>query len=130
MQWDDSLNAGFTTGKPWLKVNPNYVDIHVEKQINDSNSIFNYYRQLIQLRKEHQAIIDGTFTMYLKEDPNIFAYKRENEHESLIFVCNFYENEVDFTLDKEVEGYELILSNYMDCSSKLKPYEARVYLKK
>ena len=130
MQWDDSLNAGFTTGKPWLKVNPNYVDIHVEKQINDSNSIFNYYRQLIQLRKEHQVIIDGTFTMYLKEDPNIFAYKREDEQEALIFVCNFYENEVDFTLDKEVEGYELILSNYMDCGSKLKPYEARVYLTK
>ena len=130
MQWDDSLNAGFTTGKPWLKVNPNYVDIHVEKQINDSNSIFNYYRQLIQLRKEHQVIIDGTFTMYLKEDPNIFAYKRENAQEALIFVCNFYGQEVDFTLDKEVEGYELILSNYMDCGSKLKPYEARVYLKK
>ena len=130
MQWDDSLNAGFTTGKPWLKVNPNYVDINVEKQIDDSNSIFNYYRQLIQLRKKHQVIIDGSFTMYLKEDPNIFAYKRENAQEAMIVVCNFYENEVDFTLNKEVEGYELILSNYMDCGSKLKPYEARVYLKK
>src|SRR5699024_5776769 len=76
MQWDDSENAGFTTGTPWLKVNPNYREINAASQVNDPDSVFSFYRRLIALRKEYAAFVDGEFELLYAEDPDIFAYTR------------------------------------------------------
>lgn len=76
MQWNDGENAGFTDGKPWMKVNPNYKEINVSQQIGDENSIFNCYKELIRLRKNYPVFIEGDFRLLLAEDENIFVYTR------------------------------------------------------
>ena len=76
MQWDDTPNAGFTTGTPWIRVNPNYPFIHAAAQENDPNSVLNYYRALIRLRRENPVIVYGDYRLALPEDPQIFAYER------------------------------------------------------
>ncbi len=131
MQWDDSKNAGFTKGTPWLKVNPNYTDINVKAQRNDPDSVFSYYKALVKLRKEHEVFVDGTFKMYLPEDENIFAYERKNGNERMVVICNFYGTEIMCPLMDEVKGMDLILTNYKDTeeAGKLRPYEARLYIK-
>lgn len=132
MQWDASENAGFTTGTPWIKVNPNYTTINAASQVNDPDSIFSYYKKLVHLRKEYAVFVDGRFTMLLSEDENIFAYTRENEDSKLVVVCNFFDKTLPMPLKEEVEGMELLLGNYGEAKEAeiLKPYEARMYLKK
>ena len=76
MQWDSSEGAGFTKGKPWIKINPNYNNINVEDSLKDTNSIFYYYQKLIKLRKEHEVIVYGDVNLLLRDDENIFAYTR------------------------------------------------------
>ena len=132
MQWDASKNAGFTTGTPWIKVNPNYTTINAASQVNDPDSIFSYYKKLVHLRKEYAVFVDGRFTMFLPEDENIFAYTRENEDSKLVVVCNFFDKTLPMPLKEEVEGMELLLGNYGEAMEAeiLQPYEARMYLKK
>ncbi|ERI91566.1 oligo-1,6-glucosidase [Clostridiales bacterium oral taxon 876 str. F0540] len=133
MQWDTSENAGFTTGTPWLRVNPNYKEINTEKALRDKDSIFYYYQKLINLRKKHQVIVYGDINMLLEEDENIFAYTRKFENERILVVLNFFDKEVEFTIPTEFEinNAKVLISNYeihelMD-KFVLKPYEARVY---
>lgn len=83
MQWDDTENAGFTTGTPWIKVNPNYKTINAKSQTSDENSIFTYYKNLIAFRKEYPVFVDGDFEMLLEENEHLFAYKRTTEDEKL-----------------------------------------------
>ena len=132
MQWDTSENAGFTTGTPWIKVNPNYVEINAASQVKDPDSIFSYYKKLVQLRKDHEVFVDGRFTMLLAEDENIFAYTRENEDSKLLVVCNFFDKTLPMPLKGEAEGMELLLGNYGEAmeAEVLKPYEARMYFRK
>ncbi|GLC30823.1 glycoside hydrolase family 13 protein [Clostridium omnivorum] len=134
VQWDESENAGFTTGEPWIKVNPNYKEINIKSALEDKNSIFHYYQNLIKLRKEYDVIVYGDINLLYKNDENIFAYTRNLNDESILVILNFFEKEVEFKLPKEIEfkHYELLLSNYkvQDCginNISLKPYEARVY---
>lgn len=133
MQWDASENAGFTTGTPWLRVNPNYKEINTEKALRDKNSIFYYYQKLINLRKEHQVIVYGDINMLFEEDENIFAYTRRFENEGILVVLNFFDKEVEFTIPTEIEinNTKLLISNYeiheLMNNFVLKPYEARVY---
>ncbi|ADL08476.1 glycoside hydrolase family 13 protein [Thermosediminibacter oceani] len=133
MQWNSGPNAGFTTGIPWIKVNPNYREINVENALKDPDSVFYYYKKLIELRKKHPAIVYGDVNMILEDDENIFAYTRTLDDDKLLVVLNFFENEVEFVLSDEVEfrDYKLLLSNYpVEGDLKrtiLKPYEARVY---
>lgn len=131
MQWNDGDNAGFTEGKPWLKINPNYREIHAKGQINDEDSIFSCYKRLIRLRKEYPVFVNGDFCLLLENDENIFAYTRTNEDSSLLVVCNFYDNTVSCSLEKDVSDMELLISNYKDTDQMgiLRPYEARMYLK-
>ena len=77
MQWDDSENAGFTTGTPWIKVNPNYLQINAKAALKDKDSVFYYYQKLIQMRKEYEIIVDGIFEGLLEDDENIYAYRRK-----------------------------------------------------
>ena len=74
--WDDSLNGGFTTGTPWLKLNPNYRELNVKKDQQDKESVFNYYKELIRLRKEHELIVWGDYKELLPHDPQLFVYER------------------------------------------------------
>lgn len=146
MQWDDTENAGFTTGTPWLGVNPNYTEINAQSQINDENSVFHYYKKLIHLRKENSIFVDGDFTLLLPEDENIFAYVREYEGRKLLVVANFTDKEVECPLLKEWRvpavdvgvnksqedsSVELLIHNYNDLPSlkKLRPYEAMMWEK-
>lgn len=130
MQWSDAENAGFTMGKPWLKVNPNYKEINAAQQRGDLDSVFGCYKALIRLRKEYPVLINGDFKMLLREDENIFAYTREDAGHRLLVICNFYGQTVNCPLDEPDESYRLLISNYKDTDQGmiLRPYEARMYL--
>ena len=132
MQWDDSENAGFTTGKPWLSINENYKEINAKKSLEDKNSVFYHYKKLIEIRKANETIIYGDYKLLCEDDKNIFAYTRELNGDKILVVCNFYEKEVEFKYDKEFKNAEILLSNYNDSSLaidklKLRPYEAIMY---
>lgn len=135
VQWDDSENAGFTTGTPWIKVNPNYKSINAEAQVNDPESIFNYYKKLIQLRKSNDVIVYGDYELLYKDHETLFTYTRTLGEETLLVICSFDSNEVEFKLPENIKcnSSELLISNYEvsrnDLSKvMLKPYEARVYI--
>ena len=131
MQWDDSLNAGFTTGEPWLKVNPNYTEINAAEQLGREDSILNYYRKLIALRKREDVIRDGEYQEILPERMDIIAYRRTCDNRTLTVVTNFTGNEIDFPAEILANAGELEIANYSDApiNGKLRPYEARMYLK-
>jgi len=129
MQWDDSENAGFTEGIPWLRVNPNYKVINAVSQIHDENSVFACYRQLIRLRKTYDVFVNGTFQMLLNDDENFFAYQRENPSCRLLVICNFFGHTLECPLKPDWENMELLIGNYssMEAPEIFRPYEARIY---
>lgn len=131
MQWNNSKNAGFTEGIPWIKVNKNYKVINVEKSLNDPNSIFYYYKKLIEFRKNNEIVVYGDYELILKDHKSIFAYLRKYNDEKILVVCNFYKEEVEFSY-KHKGNIEKIISNYeQEYKSleniKLKPYESFAY---
>ncbi len=132
MQWDDGKNAGFTDGTPWLKVNPNYPEINAASQVGQPDSVFEYYRKLVALRKQYPVLIDGRYELLIAEDENIFAYTREDEESVLFVVCNFYGNTVSCPVVKEWADAQILIANYDDVSDAetMRPYEARMYLRK
>ena len=132
MQWDNSENAGFTTGTPWLAVNKNYDEINAKQCLEDENSIFHHYRMLIDIRKHNDTIIYGDYTLLCPEDKNIFAYTRELNGDKILVVCNFYDKEVTFGFDGDFNHADILLSNYKDSSTlierlSLRPYEAIMF---
>ncbi len=130
MQWNNSKHAGFSTHKPWIKTNPNYKNINVQKSIDDENSIFQYYREVISLRKKHPIIVYGAYQDIDFRNKKLYSYRRYNNTEELVVLCNFSDKEYSLKQNKHL-NYALILSNYKDNNALLlKPYEARVYLKK
>ncbi len=135
MQWNDEINGGFSKGTPWIESIKNYKEINVKNQIDDEDSIFNYYRKLIALRKEHRVIALGKTIPLAENDKNVYMFKRVLENEELLVVTNFYNVECSIELDFEIEGYECILSNNgekvtLEKNLKLQPYDALVFLKK
>ncbi len=130
MQWNDEENAGFTKGEPWIKVNPNYKKINAAQQVEDENSVFNCYKELIRLRRKYSVLIEGDFRLLFAEDENIFAYIREDESAQLLVVCNFYNKTVECPLEESAKDMELLICNYKDIEQAaiLRPYEARMYL--
>ena len=129
MQWDGSDNAGFTTGTPWLPVNPNYRGINAEAALADENSVFHYYRKLIALRKRTPVIQRGSFALVDAQNEKVFAYTRDLEDQKLLVVCNFTAEEVDFPIPGEFADAETLISNYPGRTSRLRPYEAFMLLK-
>lgn len=130
MQWTIEKNAGFSNGTPWMKVNPNYTEINVESEMKNLNSIYHYYRKLIQLRKEQSVLIYGNYDIVMEEHNQIYAYKRTLGDEAVLIMTNLFEEEVVFDFPAEFVNTrkELLLSNYDDNKENiLKPYEARVY---
>ena len=132
MQWDDSENAGFTTGKPWLTVNANYKEINAAKALADKNSVFYHYKKLIEIRKSNETIIYGDYKLLCENDKNIFAYLRELNGDKILVVCNFYGKEAEFKYNDTFNDAEILLSNYSDSSLsidslQLRPYESIMY---
>ena len=127
MQWTAGENAGFTTGKPWLPVNENHSFINVEAVLADPDSIFYYYRKLIELRKTHGVFRSGRFTLLLPEDEQRFVYRRDTETEHMLVICNFSGEEAPLH-DIDIPVMKPILTNYSEQSEILKPYEARLYI--
>ncbi|QNR07187.1 glycoside hydrolase family 13 protein [Macrococcoides canis] len=136
MQWDDSENAGFTDGIPWLKVNPNYKEINVENELKNENSILNFYKQMIKFKKSHEIATYGDFKLIYPDDENVFAYVRSLNDESLYVIGNLTSNSVTVSDSKfEFNSSDIVLNNY-DIEShhrqktlELKPFEVRVYYK-
>ncbi|MDK2811370.1 MAG: oligo,6-glucosidase [Petroclostridium sp.] len=135
MQWNNEENAGFTTGTPWIKVNPNYKEINVKQAQEDPNSILHYYKKLIQLRKQNLTIVYGNYVQILEEHPEIYSYLRCLDDDRLLVILNFSGEMPVFNLPEEIicKDKELLISNYdVDVKEelkglKLRPYEARVY---
>ena len=136
MQWEDAPGAGFTTGEPWIPLNPNYRLINAADQADREDSIFACYRQLICLRKEWPVFVKGRYVPLDEENPRIFSYERRMEQPDqkggrLVVVCNFYGEKEKLPEDLPLEGMKLIFSNYpgREGEKELLPYEARMYLK-
>ena len=131
MQWNSQLNGGFTPGKPWIKANPNYSYINVEKALADPDSIFYTYQKLISLRKEHPVMVHGNYVPILEDYQNVVAYTREYQNEKWLMVFNFQQFNQPIIFPDEVLGVKrkLIICNYPDADSmsSLRPYEGRIY---
>ena len=130
MQWDDSANAGFTTGTPWISVNKNYMQINAKAALEDKDSVFYYYQKLIRLRHENEIIVEGVFHGLLEDNDDIYAYERTLGDEKLVVACNFTNKEVPCDLFEGKEGEELITNYKNHVAGVLQPYETRVILYK
>ena len=129
IQWDRTENAGFTTGTPWLHVNPNYQEINVAANLEDPNSIFYCYQKLIQLRKDNPIIVWGEYELVTDTSEQVFMYLRKYEGETWAVVANFGEQKETLQLEHLGQSNEVIISNYKRSSVdfhhlELKPYEA------
>lgn len=131
MQWDNSKNAGFTTGTPWIKVNPNYVTVNAADQVKDPDSVFSYYKKLIRLRHENPVIVYGDYELLEPDSEEVFIYTRTLDGEHLMVICNFTDHEVtvsEAVMDQIPDQSEVLIANYADDEGKvLRPYEAKVY---
>ncbi len=134
MQWDTSANAGFTTGTPWMQVNPNYAIINAADEAADGSSVFHYYQTLIRLRKQYPIFSEGDFTLLFADHPALFAYQRRLGAQVMTVLCNFYEEPLTLPA-AQVSALPLdtlLLGNY-DApadAAHFRPYEARIYLSK
>jgi oligo-1,6-glucosidase len=135
VQWDASAQAGFTSGTPWIRLNPRYPEINVAQALDDPGSIFYYYQQLIRLRKTVPAVAYGSYDLILPDHSQIYAFTRRLEEECLLVILNFSAETPVFDLPPEItfSAAELLIANYpVDASAPirgfgLRPYEARVY---
>jgi oligo-1,6-glucosidase len=130
VQWDDSENAGFSKQKPWFYVNENYKEVNVKQQESDSESVLNFYRKAIKLRKELSAVKYGNYKEYNKCSSKVYTYLREDDKQKILVVCSYYSKETSFNVPKDfdITSSKLVLTNYNNNSLVLKPYECRVYV--
>ena len=133
-QWNDSENAGFTTGKPWIKVNPRYTEINYEADRKSPDSVFAYYQKLIAMRKENPAILDGDLNFLLEDHPQMVIYTRKCARQTLLVIANFSDDVVTAQLPEEITSrkWERLLTNYEGADASLerndwKPWEAAVF---
>ena len=129
VQWDAGKHAGFTDAEPWMPVNPNHTYINAESQVGDPDSIFTFYKNLIQLRKTHPVIVHGDFTLLMQEDAQVFAYTRSYEGKTLLVACNFSCEEAKLDEAARTRG-EMLIANYKEDGDPgvLRAWECRVTL--
>lgn len=133
MQWDDSAHAGFTSGQPWMKVNPNYKEINVASSLREADSIFFYYKKLIALRKENEVMVYGDYQNLSVDDPNLYVYTRSLHNKIWLVVLNPNATENQYNLPESFSNWEkkLVIANYSDAATDsamhMRPYEARIY---
>lgn len=126
MQWDDTENAGFTTGKPWLRINPDYKTVNAKDAAGRDDSVYAYYKKLISLRKNSDLIVYGDYGLLWPDSDEVFAYTRTLGDEKLFVACNFTDHDIDISLPDGFRDGTVIIGNYPDASVKevLRPYEA------
>lgn len=129
MQWDDSKNAGFTTGTPWKRVNENYLEINVAAQEKDPNSILNHFRKMTQVRKDHPVLVYGNYEILEQEHPTVYAFTRTLDGEKMLVLLNFSEENSTITLSEPGNLGQLIINNYPELevsgnTVELLPYQA------
>ncbi|WP_462406235.1 glycoside hydrolase family 13 protein [Gracilibacillus sp. Marseille-QA3620] len=136
MQWDETENAGFTDGTPWIGVNPNYHEINAKQAMEDKNSIFYYYKELIAMRKRLPIMVEGSFELIHEDSTSLFAYLRHYENETLLVLNNFTADELTVEWPGSLRGLkgERLIGNYEDIESRsadgetnLRPWESIVY---
>ena len=131
MQWSAEENAGFTTGKPWFYVNQNYTEINVQAQEQDPDSLLNFYRKAVLLRKSLSCVRFGSYRQYFKRSRRLYVYSRQDDRQKILVVCSFSKKKTRFKVpnDFDLVTGKLVLQNYPDVEETvLKPYETRVYL--
>ena len=128
-QWDSSSNAGFTTGTPWLKTNPNYKTINAAAQEKDSNSCLNYFRKMARLRKENPALVYGKYTLLDKNNQDVYAYTREMDGKKFLILLNFTSKNATANTGVDLSKAKILINNYSAASTngQLRPYEAVIY---
>jgi oligo-1,6-glucosidase len=135
VQWNKEENAGFTSGTPWIAVNPNYKEINAESQLSNKNSVFHYYKKLIALRKQYEIIVYGDYKLFMEDSKEIFAYERNFENQTLYILNNFTNKNVKAFIPEKMKEKEAnyLITNYNDCNIKeteiLRPYEAVVIMR-
>jgi oligo-1,6-glucosidase len=135
MQWDDTANAGFSSGTPWMAVNPNYPAVHVKNEMTNQDSIYHYYRRMIRLRHDCPVLVYGSFQPVNEEDEQIMAYIRQSGDDRVLVILNFSDQNAVFQLPNEMKGSnsEWLIGNRKKNSFALKqetvlePYEACVF---
>ncbi|MGB3101535.1 MAG: alpha-glucosidase [Psychrobacillus psychrotolerans] len=137
MQWDSTLNSGFSVGEPWMKVNPNYLTINVANQLGDENSIYHFYKKMIQVRKENPLFAYGEYDVIQEEHPDVYVYSRTIGDQFAFVLCNFRQQITELKLKHlPKRNTDLILYNYENAPEQLSetitlnPFEVRVYLYK
>ena len=130
VQWDNTEYAGFSKHEPWFYVNENYKEINVKDQEEDKDSILNFYRKAIKLRKELSAVRDGNYIEYNKCSSKVYIYSREDDKQKILVICSYYPKDTKVNIPKcfDIKTGKLVLSNYNNSSLVLKPYETRVYV--
>jgi oligo-1,6-glucosidase len=134
-QWDASANAGFTTGISWLKVNPDHRTVNAATQEKDPNSVLNYFRKMVQLRKENPVLVYGNYTLLDKNNPNIYAYTREGGGKKLLVLLNFTKKDAKVDVSMDMKDAKVLVCNYQDVPIReggkagvgMRPYEAVIY---
>ena len=131
MQWDDTASAGFTTGTPWIKVGPDYETVNAKNEMADPDSVYNYYKKLIHLRKEKDIMVYGTYELLDPEDEALYVYTRTLGDQKLLEMCNFTKEEQEYTVPETFAGADVLISNYPQSGAaagarKLRAYEAVV----
>lgn len=134
MQWTDGPNAGFSEGKPWFYVNPNYPEVNVAAQEEDPESLLNFYREAVRLRSSLPVVRVGSFRQYYPLSNKIFCYERRSKSQRLLVICSYADKPVNFRAPRgyDLKKGRLILRSHGDGIEKngfvLQPYETRVYL--
>lgn len=130
MQWSRKMNAGFTAGTPWISVNPNYMQINAEAEMENPDSVYHFYKKLVHLRKEYPVFTDGEFRLLLPEDEAVFAYTRTDQKSRMLVCANFTGSTVKCPLTDEWKDAKTLIHNYAgEIGEELRPYEAVILLK-
>jgi oligo-1,6-glucosidase len=116
MQWDDSENAGFTTGTPWKRVNENYKDINVAAQDKDPNSVLNHFRKMVKLRNDNKVLVYGDYQLIQEEHPDIYAYTRILDNQKMLVLLNFTDHNSTIQLSEANSIQKTLINNYESLS--------------